>query len=566
MNHKQSSGFVLATMIVLSSVLILIGVTVLQTVVSISATYKNTYINQVAQQAAEAGVAAAAACIAANNNEQSWGTSAPNLLTPDSTCTGADNGTSSEYVLNTTAMRSKFLVGNLTVRIDGALIINSTGTAERLDSSGNVLESKVVSVGQMKTWKSNFQGSVTSSGWNRTCGVVSKAAYCWGTNQYGQLGNNSTTNSATPVKVTQAPGLLQNKVVDGIVSGMFHNCVLAAGEVYCWGNNYYGQLGDNTTTHRSVPVKVGGVLAGKTVTSIAASSYSTCAIADGEIYCWGRNNSGQLGINSTTTMNVPTKVSGLAGKVATKLSSSGGLGEVTCAIVDNDGYCWGKNTNSQLGLGAGNTAATAVPTPISKLSGRLQGKTVTAISTDAAWSGAQTGNGAPTGNTTDGHGCALASGQVYCWGVNNDGQLGIGSTSSRTGEPTATVATSMTATVTEIAVGAKHSCAIAAGEVWCWGDNNLGQNGNRTRNSAPVTLTRTSPVKVAQDAGVFLGQTVSQLGGGSNRGCAVANLKTYCWGNNDQGQIGDGTSGSGNIRDYPVESIYLRPKAPVFIF
>ncbi|MFZ1301131.1 MAG: hypothetical protein WAQ27_00930 [Candidatus Microsaccharimonas sp.] len=562
MNKRQPKGFVLATMIVLSTGMLVIGVTILQTIVSVNATYSSSYQTQIATQAAEAGIAAANSCVAVNDNQQSWGPalSLPNLAA-NTTCTGSAGGTSSQYVLNLPKMRSSFSVGDLTVRIDGALIIKSVGTAEQLNGSGVVLSTKSVTVNQVVTWTTIFQGSATSSGQDRTCGIISNAAYCWGTNGYGQLGNSSTTSSTIPVKVTQAAGLLQSKIVTAVSSGMYHNCVLAVGKVYCWGNNYYGQLGDTTTTHRSAPIEVGGLLSGKTVTAIATSSYSTCAVADAEAYCWGRNNAGQLGINSTVNSSTPVKVTGLSGKTVTKLSTSGAGTESMCAIADDKAWCWGSNSRGQLGRASGNTTDSPVPVAVFEESGLLLGKTVTAISMDGGWTGAQTGSAAPTGNAINGHTCAIADGKAYCWGASSSGEVGRGTYNTSLGKPYAVVATSMTGTVTNILAGATHSCAIVSGEVWCWGANNFGQLGDRTYGSVASSNV---PVKVAQDSGIFLGETVTQLGGGFNRGCAVAHTRTYCWGNNSSGQIGDGTSG--NIRDYPVESTFLRPKAPIFLF
>ena len=126
-------------------------------------------------------------------------------------------------------------------------------------------------------------------------------AASWGDNQYGQLGNNSTAGSAVPVAVDTA-GVLAGKTVTAISTGSYHSCAVADGRVYCWGNNGYGQLGNNTTTDSSVPVAVNtdGVLAGRTVIAISTGAYHSCAVADGKAYCWGYNGDGQLGNNSTT--------------------------------------------------------------------------------------------------------------------------------------------------------------------------------------------------------------------------------------------------------------------------
>jgi alpha-tubulin suppressor-like RCC1 family protein len=143
-------------------------------------------------------------------------------------------------------------------------------------------------------------------GHSHACVLADGKAYCWGYNTLGSLGNNSTAHSSVPVAVYTS-GVLSGKTVTQMEGGVAHECVLADGKAYCWGYNYYGQLGNNSTTNSLVPVAVitSGVLSGKTITQISGGNDHTCALADGEIYCWGYNNYGELGNNSTTDSHVP---------------------------------------------------------------------------------------------------------------------------------------------------------------------------------------------------------------------------------------------------------------------
>ncbi|HZJ34747.1 MAG TPA: hypothetical protein VFD55_01900, partial [Candidatus Angelobacter sp.] len=141
--------------------------------------------------------------------------------------------------------------------------------------------------------------SIKAGGAYRTCAIASDdQAYCWGFNGNGELGNNSTINSLVPVAVYTA-GVLSGKTIKSIATGGSHNCVIASDDqAYCWGMNRSGPLGNNSSTSSSVPVAVNttGVLNGKTIKSISASSEHTCAIAsDNLAYCWGKNDYGQLG-------------------------------------------------------------------------------------------------------------------------------------------------------------------------------------------------------------------------------------------------------------------------------
>ena len=226
----------------------------------------------------------------------------------------------------------------------------------------------------------------------------------WVCNLYGQLGNDSETDAKVPVPVDTA-GVLAGKTVTAVEAGHLHTCAVADGKAYCWGNNEYGQLGDNTTTNSKVPVAVDttGELLGKTVTAITAGQEQTCALAAGKAYCWGSNTNGQLGNDSTTSSKVPVPVD-TSGELASKTVTAITAGSHhTCAVAAGAAYCWGSNTNGQLG-GTGATSS-KVPAP-GYTSGELASKTVTAITAGSH------------------HTCAVAAGGAYCWGPNGDGQLG----------------------------------------------------------------------------------------------------------------------------------------------
>ncbi|MFY9227927.1 MAG: prepilin-type N-terminal cleavage/methylation domain-containing protein [Candidatus Microsaccharimonas sp.] len=313
------------------------------------------------------------------------------------------------------------------------------------------------------------------SGGYHTCAIADGEAYCWGNATLaGKLGNNSTANSNVPVAVSTS-GVLAGKTVTQITVNVYHSCAVADGAAYCWGDNANSRFGNGGTTNSLVPtpVSTSGVLAGKTVTALAAGEHHSCAIADGAAYCWGAGSLGRLGDNLLTSSSVPVAVSTsgvLAGKTVTAISSSYGH---TCAIADGAAYCWGYNSTGQ--VGDNTTTNAAAPVAVST-SGVLAGKTVTAIS---------------AGNA---HTCAIADGEAFCWGSGAIGKLGNNSTANSY-VPVAVSTSGVLAgkTVTAISAGSNFSCVIAADEAYCWGYNANGKLGNGTTIDSYVPTAVTMP-------------------------------------------------------------------------
>lgn len=196
-----------------------------------------------------------------------------------------------------------------------------------------------------------------AAGAQHNCAVnASLETLCWGRNSAGQLGNNSTTNSATPVKVQQLGSTLYGGEL--IAAGDSHTCLTMSGHLSCWGANGNGQLGDGTTTNRTSAVAISAVSG---VTQLALGLFHSCALrADGLLRCWGGNSVGQLG-NGTTTQSLTPVTVGLTGvkQVATGWDS-------TCALRSDSGVsCWGGNYFGQVGDGTGDTRTS----PVSVLGG-----------------------------------------------------------------------------------------------------------------------------------------------------------------------------------------------------
>ncbi|MGV9001742.1 MAG: RCC1 domain-containing protein [Candidatus Saccharimonadaceae bacterium] len=567
------SGFILPTVLALSLAIVTIMVTLLMVT---SSSFGGTYIDhyqKLADEAAEAGAAYATACLSLSTHVQTWGPAASKPdLSPNTDCAGANTYSSNMYVYSDSTIRTYFVVSDLDYSVQFSAQISSRGYTELLKPNGTVDKTYTSIQKKIITWPTDISGQMSASGTNRTCAIVNSSAYCWGYNGFGQLGNGqyvggsasilddpSSVDSTVPVKVLQQPGVMAGKKIVKIFAAQYHSCALSDdGLMYCWGYNANGQLGTGNGTDSPVPVQVGGALAGKTITDIGGTSNTSCAIAAGKIYCWGYNSKGQVGKNTVGgTINSPVLV--VAGNTsttlatsytATALSTSGSRSQTMCAVADAKAYCWGANDIGSVGdntSGAGNTRN--LPTKAID-TGVLSGKTVTSISQDGYVS---------SGSGGFAHVCAVASGAVYCWGDNTNGQIGDNTTTDRS-QPVTVIASGVLngKTIQEVQVGLRHSCVRANGGAYCWGLNTSGQVGDASNTQ------RNTPVAVAQQAGGLTASNVISIGAGANRGCAiVTDGRTFCWGLNTSGQVGDGTKINRNV---PTESLFLRPVGNQYIF
>jgi alpha-tubulin suppressor-like RCC1 family protein len=336
--------------------------------------------------------------------------------------------------------------------------------------------------------------------------LMGGTVYCWGRDHVGQLDDGTMSMPETnptargPTRSTD-PARMANDAVD-LSLGALHGCLVRrSGGVACWGENGNGRLGDGTVTD-AIQVAAGGAF---TCVVRAPTGMPT------RVACWGRNDRGQLGTMGMDRA-APQDVPGTEGALQVTTGQ-----DFACARLEAGSVvCWGDNTQGQLGRGTTTTSGEA-PAPVMGLTG--------VIHIDAG----------------DRFVCAVRTGgDVWCWGNNASGQLGDGTTTPRT-SPVAVMGASGAVAV---AAGQSHACfrtAERSGQVTCWGLNDSGQLGDGT-----TTSRRTAGMPISGLTGV------TDVAAGQDHTCAVRAVgRPVCWGGNRYGQVGNGDT---SISSAPVLS------------
>lgn len=371
----------------------------------------------------------------------------------------------------------------------------------------------------------SLSATKVASGGEHTCALTTSGGMkCWGRNNLGQLGTGQATS--TPMDVVG----LSAGVVD-IAAGTNHTCaVISTGGVKCWGHGDNGRLGDNTGIQGTpIDVKVaenGTPLIG--AAAVTAGHEQTCILtATGGVKCWGNGGGGRLGDGTGGQSTFPVDVRLVANGATLSGVVQVSTGNAhTCALLDTGGVkCWGENNAGQLGTQLG-TGYSYVPVDVRLVLGGATLSGVTQISTH--WN----------------HTCALlGDGTVKCWGQNDAGQLGDGSTTNSyvAVDVTVSAGTPLTGAI-GVTTGEGYSCALmSGGGVKCWGANSDGRLGDGTLVSRP------QPTDVTTSAGVPL-TGISKIDGGQVHVCAIGTFGTLrCWGNGGSWRLGDGNGTNSSV-------------------
>lgn len=445
-------------------------------------------------------------------------------------------------------------------RSDGALLCWGANGVGQLGAGASVTEAKAPLRIGSDLWQA------VATGFQYTCGIkMDGTLWCWGDGAcavLGDGGDNLYCDGARPVYAPYPTG--GAATWKSLSAGEQHACAIQSdGSLWCWGENDQGELGTSDADPRTVPTRIGAdVAADKTWTAIAAGWRHTCGVRSGQLWCWGANDFGQLGDNGAVpSISFPKRI----GTSASFVTVAAGDGH-TCAVLgDKTLACWGDGAAGQLGLGDGALATGAsTPTPVP---GAMQWAEVAAsgINTCGRTTGGalycfgdnrygQVGDGtfvqrsSPASVAGGGtwaqvalgfrETCATsASGQGSCWGQNSDGSIGAGTG----GEADAPIEVASSG-FTQLATGARHQCGIKTdASLWCWGANGDGQLGIGVDGGF-----RDAPTRVAG------GGTWSSVTAGDHSTCGIqTDGALLCWGVSFHGELGLGDEGSA-VHDAPT--------------
>lgn len=320
---------------------------------------------------------------------------------------------------------------------------------------------------------------------------------CWGNNEHGQLGTSGDSSTA-PVRVRSVTG--------SVTAGGFQTCVTTAQDGWCWGHIV------NFPTVMSP--QISPELAGAQAIALGYS-HSCLVSAAGAASCWGNNQNAQLGNGTTSPSPDPHPVTGL----------DSGVSDITvgrnhsCAVQARLVSCWGNGFLGQLGDGGGTSSLSTTPSTVAGVTG------ATSVSAGRD------------------HTCATTvEGTLYCWGANQKGQVGSGHDSSSPVPATAVVG--IPSPVIAVAAQLSGTCALTSeGAVYCWGSNYLGQLGNGQEDSIPHP---TPGLVQGLESGV------EAISAGNDHACALQSGRVLCWGQNFNGQVGDGGTSNSRLVPRPV--------------
>jgi alpha-tubulin suppressor-like RCC1 family protein len=431
-----------------------------------------------------------------------------------------------------------FIIGEVDTNKVGNYLI----TYYSIDKNGNKSENKIRNISVIPKVSLNVDLSVTNP--KLFMGLSSSAfltkdskIYTWGNNQTGQLGLGSTVDQVTPVEISQNIDIGNNDKIVDFVLGFYHSSALTySGKVFMWGDNYHGQIGDNTSIRKMIPIDISSSFKldnNDKIVKISLGYHSSLALSDlGRVFSWGSNSNGQLGTITETSKLIPYEITNSFNLTTGDSIIDISLNRDNASAISSYGriFTWGENNFGQ--LGDGTQLNKSLPIEITKNFELDEKDRIIKISFSLA-----------------GHAAAISDfGEVFTWGRNGGGQLGDNTTinKSKPNNITSKIRLSQDDKITNISLGIFHSSALSlSGKVFTWGSNYIGQLGDGTNINRLIPVDITGKLKIENDDKI-----VDISLGGEHSAAFSLNGKIFLWGGNDNGQLGDGSKSN---KPNPIE-------------
>jgi uncharacterized repeat protein (TIGR02543 family) len=378
-----------------------------------------------------------------------------------------------------------------------------------------------------------------SAGYNHSMALTSTGrVFVWGRNHYGQLGieTSDDLHHPKPIEITSQFSLEANENIVNATSEYDLSFVITStGRLFMWGNNNFGQLGDGTNENKYKPTEITSKFnfeVGEKITSVSIGGSHTSVLTSlGRMFTWGRNTYGQLGDGTTTSKYIPIDITSQFNLELNEIISSISLGGSYSSALTSSGrvFMWGGNSVGQ--LGDGTTEDKYSPTEITSQFNLELNEIISSISLGGSYSSAIT-----------------SSGRIFMWGHNCYGQLGDGTTNNLLVPTEITNQFNLESSeiISGVFLGIGHSSAITSlGRVFTWGYNYSGQLGDGT------TISKSIPTDITSQFNLRVDESVSSISLGYNYSSSITSEgRIFTWGYNGRGELGDGTTTS---KSMPIE-------------
>ena len=387
---------------------------------------------------------------------------------------------------------------------------------------------KTVTIGQISLDENDLISMVDLGGTHSIALSANGRVFLWGNNNKGQLGDGTTVRTLTPIEITQQFSLAEDDIIKSVSLGDMHSAALSSkGRLFTWGWNFYGRLGDGTTTNRFVPTEITSLFSlnnEEIITKVVLGVSSSAAItSEGRIFTWGENASGQLGDGTISNKSTPVDITEKFTLDEDEKVVDVSLGYVHMGALTSKGrlFTWGNNTYGQLGNGTNNLQIN--PTEITSYLNLNSSETLISV---------RLGGYHTMVVTSDD--------RVFTWGNNTKGQLG-NETFTNTNSPvdiTDKFILGLNEHIVLSSSGYRYSIAVTSeGRVFSWGENLNGQLGDG------LNANLSSPKDITSQFNLVSNEAFRLLSTGEAHSSLLTTYgKIIIWGDNENGKLGDNTT------------------------